>query len=119
MLDKRQFEDCYCPEGKDKAFPQNWRRTKYVLDYPDDVEPPYISDGDTQAIVHKAILVDPNLDNYTLGVYLRLNLLTEYYHPWGEIYEWGNPELIDKAMKTLEQQGYIEYLPNDALKIYE
>ena len=73
MIDRRQFEECYCPEGKDPNFPQNWIRKKYVLDYPADMEPPYPSDGDLNMIIHKSLLVD-NLDNYSIGVYLRLIL---------------------------------------------
>lgn len=117
MIDRRQFEECYCPQGKDPNFPQNWIRKKYVLDYPEDMEPPYPSDGDLNMIIHKSLLVD-NLDNYSIGVYLRLILLTDYGHYWKEIFNYGAQESIQKALLRLQQQGYIEILADGTLKMY-
>lgn len=118
MIDRQQFEDCYCPPGKDSTLPQNWIRKKYVLDYPDNVTPPYPSDADTQMIIHKSILVDSNLDNYTIGIYLRLLLLTEYHHYWKEIYNYGDKKFVDKALQILQDQHYIKILDDNTMRIY-
>lgn len=118
MINKRQYEECYCPENKDPHYPENWIRRKYVLDYPKDVNPPYPSDADIYTMIHKAIIMDPNLDNYTLSIYLRLNLLTEFKHSWTEIYNYGSKENVNRALNKLKEQKYIEFLDNNSMKIY-
>ena len=117
MIDRTQYEECYCPQDKDPAFPQNWIRKKYVLDYPPEIQPPYPCDADYEMVINKTILID-NIDNYSIGIYLRLLLLCEYYHNWQEIYKYGNKENVDKALKRLQELKYIEITNNNILKIY-
>lgn len=117
MIDRKQYEECFCPEGKDPIYPQNWTRKKYVLDYPKHIEPPYPSDADYTMLVNKTMLID-SLDNYSIGVYLRLVLLSQYYHDWTEIYNYGSKAYVDKALQKLQELNYIKFLEDGTLRIY-
>lgn len=107
MLDKNIYEEIYCPEGKDKDNPYDYKRKKYILPYPEGEEPEGVSDGDLEHLVSLLPMADTALDNYTLGVYIRLLLLNHFKHPLKEIYNWGSEDCTTLALKVLIKEKYV------------
>ena len=93
----------------------NWqdsRREKYILDYPNG-ETPFPTDSDLKTIIPLLLMADNELDNYSIGVYCRLKLLSHFKHDLNEIYKYGNKECITKSLNRLIELEYI----NKELKI--
>lgn len=67
------------------------------------------SDADYYTVIAKMFLADKDLDFYTLGVYIRLHLLAYYGYNWQKLYEFGNKNFVDKALKKLEETKYIKW----------
>ena len=114
MLDKKPYQGYFY---EDKDDPYSCRRNKYILDYPEDIEPPYVSDGDTSMLIGMYAMVDKQLDNYTIGVYYRLLVLNHFYRPWFEIYKYGSNDFIQKAIQKLTDEKYIEFYEDGNFKI--
>ena len=109
MYDKIKYEETYCPEHLDKDNPYNYRRKFYALPYLNEEDIPPCSDGDTMIVTYSPLIGDTDLDNYTVGVWMRLVLLDNYNHPWQEIFQWGNQDSVTKAINILIENGYVRY----------
>lgn len=112
MLDKKYYEQCYCPEGKDANFPENWTRKNYLLKPIKTDFCTYPSDSDLETIVSKLLPADPKLTNEALGVYLRLQLLDYFGYEWEEVYRYGNQKATEDALNLLLQEGYLQVYTN-------
>lgn len=109
VYDRQKYEETYCPEHLDKDNPYNYRRKVYAIPYLKEEDIPPYSDGDTTVMTYAPLIGDRHLDNYTVGVWMRLILLQKFKHPLEEILQWGNPDSIEKAINILIQNGYIDY----------
>lgn len=107
MLDINEYEEIVCIEGLDKYNPLNYKRKKYLLEFNGEI--PKISDSDLWTIFSKLIPADKNLDNYSIGIYTRLQLLSYFRRPLNDIYEYGNSQYVDAALQKLKDNGYIDY----------
>lgn len=110
MLERRTFTETYCPKELDGLNPYNYRRKRYVLDYPQEISPvdyPSANDGDIYKLISMIFLTDKQVDNYSIGIYCRLKVIEHFKRDWKEIYQYGNKDYIDKALEKLQNTGYI------------
>lgn len=115
MLNKSEYEQIYCPSELED-IPKNYRRVKYLCEFGTQ-EIPIVSDADLYTNLSKIIPADKKLDNYTIGIYTRLQLLSYFKRPFDEIYQYGNKEYIDRALNKLKEEKYISFSSLDDLKI--
>ena len=90
---------------------------KQAMPYADGAEiwPP--SHADYYTVIAKMFIADKDLDFYTLGVYLRLQLLAYYGHNWQKLYEFGSQNYIDKAIDKLISTGYLKRDNNNLIVV--
>lgn len=109
MINRKDYEEAYCPDHLDSVYPQNWRRRKYAIEYLNEKDIPPYSDGDTMMIVYAPVIGDTDLDLYSIGVYIKLQLLLKFNHPWREIFSYGKSENVEKALNKLLQNQHLIY----------
>ena len=108
MLKRQDYEELYCPEHLDKDNPYNYIRKNPLLPLGDGLKPWYPCDSDFTQLIPSLLLIDKEVDNYSIGIYTRLCILETYKRPWSEIYNYGSKDFVDKALDKLEKTGYIK-----------
>ena len=107
MLKRQDYEEIYCPEHLDPDNPYNYIRKNPILPLGEGLKPWYPCDADFTILIPALLLVDKDIDNYSIGIYTRLMILEQYKHSWKEIYNYGSKDFVDKALEKLEKTGYI------------
>lgn len=118
MLKRKDYEDLYCPQNLDADNPYNYIRKNPILPLGEGLKPWYPSDSDFITLIPALLLVDKELDSYSVGTYSRLRILENYKHNWKEIYKYGAKESIDKAIDRLKQTGYIKEVDGEIKTIF-
>ena len=65
-------------------------------------------DLDNITIIRNDIILNPKIDMYTLGVYIKLKYLSETGKDLDEILTFGSEQFIRTALERLRQENYIK-----------
>jgi len=65
-------------------------------------------DLDNITIISNDIILNPKIDMYTLGVYIKLKYLSETGKDLDEILTFGSEQFIRTALERLRQENYIK-----------
>lgn len=58
--------------------------------------------------INNHIILNPNIDVYSLGVYIRLKYLSEHNQNLDDILNCGSEQFVHKALNKLRQENYIK-----------
>ena len=64
---------------------------------------------DEHTLIPKSLIMNKELDNYSLGIYLRLDVLCYQQKQVEEIYKYGSKDYVDRALQKLHSLGLIQW----------
>lgn len=118
MLDRKDYEEMYCPDYLDPDNPYNYIRKNPILPLGEGLNPWYPCDADFTMLIPALLLIDKQVDSYSVGIYARLRILEQYKHSWDEIYSYGSKSFVDKALEKLEETGYIKRIEGTVKTVF-
>lgn len=58
--------------------------------------------------IKNSIIINPNIDFYTLGVYIKLKYFSEHSINLDTLLNYGSSNYIERALNKLKQENYIK-----------